>query len=193
MYSQSCVRGGFSILSTCVDERTSTTANNVTVLRTHRLTHTHPTKSTYRYNLYYNGHKVTVCHAPLPAQCSLHISCLTLACLVVPDGMKRSCSSDEKCLLSGLISDRLLYGSPLVCTPTRASGCRRMMGPTCGAVVGDSFMKHAPPLAHSLSGSPPLCFDEMQSEPGRGHEQHVHAHCGCSYMQKGKERIPKRS
>lgn len=41
MDSQSCVRGGFfSILSTCVEERMSTTVNNVTVLRTHRLAQT---------------------------------------------------------------------------------------------------------------------------------------------------------
>lgn len=106
MCSQSCVRGGFSILSTCVEERMSTPVNNGAVSGTNRLEQI----LHLWLKLYHNGHKVTVCVmrlCPPTVERTHH----TLPCRVVPDGMKRSCSTDGKCLLSGLISGWLLYDS----------------------------------------------------------------------------------
>lgn len=100
--------------------------------------------------------------------------------------MKRSCSAEGTRLLSGLISGWLLYCSPPVCAPSRASGCGRMKGPTCGAVEGDSFMKHEPTLACSPARSlarPRFVLTRCKREPGRGHERHVDARYGFSRMQ----------
>lgn len=106
MCSQPCVRGGFSILSTCVEERMSTPVNNWTVSGKNRLEQ----MLHLWLKLYHNGSKVTVCVMRLcpPTEERTHH---TLPCRVVPDGMKRPCSTDGRCLLSGLINGWLLYDS----------------------------------------------------------------------------------
>lgn len=89
------------------------------LMDTHR--HGHRCIIKYGYKLYDYGHKVVVCHAPLPAHCSSHRA---LSCRVVPGGMKRSCSTGPRRSLSGIISGWFLYCSPGVSAPSLASGCR---------------------------------------------------------------------
>lgn len=94
-----------------------------------------------------------------------------VSCRVVPDEMNRSCSPDGKVFTVRAHQRRapLLFPASLRTHTGIRVQADEGSDLRCGAVRcgGGGLIHEACSAARSLSGSPPLCFDEMQSEHAR--------------------------